>query len=440
MSKIGISFQGTLKLYRDIAKRLKKHDAIAELVDNAFDADATRVSIDIDKDSIVVADNGVGCCDFDTLMTLNGSNDYGGKKTGRFGQGLKVAAMALGDTLKVVSRTYDRSLKFSLHWPTTDEDVPKKDTVHRGSSGTTIEIGDLRQNNRQNGIDTLRADLCWTYRSAMLGGSKIVMNGEQLIPTALPPMKSKKVSSTVLSDGRSIHVVAGIMEEGDLQHAPGMHVFYSIRNVCRLTPPKGSVRFFALVDISDRPGTNARTGGPGVWGIGRHKTDLDPEHEDEIREFISEQMADVITQSQREPMIIKHLSLLGDQETTAGGHGTNRPVKTKGGKSGKGGVGDDDGPRRVRGGLHVYFDQLSGDTVGEMRDDGVVLNLENPFVGPLAESRERPETESSVTVLAANIIAAERLSKEQSLYAMLASSQQDYLGEILAKYALKRNR
>jgi len=56
------SFQWIPRSFRSSARRLvgQSHIALAELIKNSYDADATRVEVTVRPDSIVVSDDGHG--------------------------------------------------------------------------------------------------------------------------------------------------------------------------------------------------------------------------------------------------------------------------------------------------------------------------------------------------------------------------------------------
>ncbi|MFC7612752.1 ATP-binding protein [Actinokineospora soli] len=85
--------------------------ALADLVDNSIDAEATHVLIRIvtvagSPRSLYVADNGRGMSPevIDTAMTVGGRRDYQGGDLGHFGLGLKAASFSQARSLTVMSR------------------------------------------------------------------------------------------------------------------------------------------------------------------------------------------------------------------------------------------------------------------------------------------------------------------------------------------------
>lgn len=84
--------------------------AVADLVDNAIDANATRVEIDLVADGpdswLRVADNGLGMSAhrLDEAMRYGSDSDYQPRSLGHFGLGLKTASLSQCRRLTVASR------------------------------------------------------------------------------------------------------------------------------------------------------------------------------------------------------------------------------------------------------------------------------------------------------------------------------------------------
>src|SRR3954470_6898106 len=83
---------------RDIGYDLPS--AVADLIDNAIDANATNVAVDIVADGAVswlrVSDDGVGMSSarLDEAMRYGTHADYRSKSLGHFGLGLKTASLS----------------------------------------------------------------------------------------------------------------------------------------------------------------------------------------------------------------------------------------------------------------------------------------------------------------------------------------------------------
>lgn len=85
--------------------------AVADLVDNSIEADATQVAIDIEFDGddswVRIADNGRGMKpkELQEAMRYGSERDYDSNDLGRFGLGLKTASMSQCRRLSVASRS-----------------------------------------------------------------------------------------------------------------------------------------------------------------------------------------------------------------------------------------------------------------------------------------------------------------------------------------------
>lgn len=87
------------------------HTAIADLVDNAIDAGATRINVRVEfagaASRIIVSDNGSGMtrAELDEALRFGSRRPYASADLGRFGLGLKTASLALGRRLTVLTRS-----------------------------------------------------------------------------------------------------------------------------------------------------------------------------------------------------------------------------------------------------------------------------------------------------------------------------------------------
>lgn len=110
-----VKFQADSALLRELGERLvgQPHIALAELIKNAYDADATLCTIYVDRDQIIVADNGHGMTEAEFLthwMTIGTRNkqergvsrDFGRNVTGSKGVG-RLSAQFLAHKLDIVT-------------------------------------------------------------------------------------------------------------------------------------------------------------------------------------------------------------------------------------------------------------------------------------------------------------------------------------------------
>jgi len=101
-----------------LSKRMadhKPHDMICELVDNALDAGAERVWVELGRRSVTVADDGSGMEDIDDAIRFGKGTRAGrlrGGVLGRYGVGMTDALCKLGPKADVATlRDLDEHLK-----------------------------------------------------------------------------------------------------------------------------------------------------------------------------------------------------------------------------------------------------------------------------------------------------------------------------------------
>lgn len=126
-----VKFQADSALIRELGERLvgQPHIALAELIKNAYDADATLCTIYVDEDQIIVADNGHGMSKAEFLthwMTIGTRNkqtrgvsrDFGRNVTGSKGVG-RLSAQFLAHKLDIVTASKidpSEQLKAFVNW------------------------------------------------------------------------------------------------------------------------------------------------------------------------------------------------------------------------------------------------------------------------------------------------------------------------------------
>ena len=166
-----------LQLGRDSIKN--PTTAVIELVKNGYDADATSISVDIQKDVIRIFDNGSGMS-FETLSNNwlrigysdKKKNTYSLKnrrKTGEKGIG-RISADRLGESLTLITKTKDGpAVQLSVQWNDFDIEgadlsqvpvyIKALDKFSSFQKGTEIIIHGLRQDWQKADIERLYIEL-----------------------------------------------------------------------------------------------------------------------------------------------------------------------------------------------------------------------------------------------------------------------------------------
>ncbi len=87
---------------------ISNEEAIIDILDNCFDADSKTIKVLVDKKltKILIADDGIGMTDTELDNALDvGSNDKESGSLGKFGVGLKISALSMGNKLTILTKT-----------------------------------------------------------------------------------------------------------------------------------------------------------------------------------------------------------------------------------------------------------------------------------------------------------------------------------------------
>ncbi|MDE0077129.1 MAG: ATP-binding protein [Chloroflexota bacterium] len=252
-----LRFSVDSQLMGELGERLvtRNHVALAELVKNAYDADASKITIefcDYQEEgeeelfpSIVLHDNGHGMrfTDVDAhwmrIATANKVRHpvtltYGRPKTGNKGIGRfacqRLASELVLTTVAKVGKNYERTKVF-FQWAdfttgTTLTNIPckyKTETVASDTPGTTLELIGLKDEWLQRDFNTLRRSISWLTmaREVRRKGFEIdpgfaielraveFEEGEGLILDQLVDAGWGRLLGEVLSDGRASLKLSG---------------------------------------------------------------------------------------------------------------------------------------------------------------------------------------------------------------------------------------
>ena len=246
-----LHFSVDSQLMGELGERLvtRNHVALAELVKNAYDADATKISIEFcnyQEDgsdellpSIVLHDNGHGMpfTDVDAywmrIATANKARQplsptYGRPKTGNKGIGRfacqRLASELILTSVAKIGQHYERT-EVTFKWAdfaagTTLTSIPceyKTETVASDTPGTKLELIDLKESWLERDFNTLRRSISWLTMAREVRrkdfqadpGFAIELlaqqfdQGEGLILEQLVDSGWGRLHGQVLSDGRA---------------------------------------------------------------------------------------------------------------------------------------------------------------------------------------------------------------------------------------------
>lgn len=258
-----------------------------EAIDNAFDANASKVAVIIDDDAVIFSDDGVGISR-DRIKSIAVLGEHGEMSTtqlGRFGVGVKYQAFNAGDLLEIDSISRDGRVRLQIDWAEIMltakwqiEDAQWTPVLAGTPTGTRLEVSVLRNAKRFN-LDDLRHRLAEMFYPALAEGRQISINGVALIKPKDPALTDIVNQQLMFDGGRSADVRAGILVDAE-SPLYAVHIGYKHRVImprCSLgCNGGGSRRMFARVTLSKE------------WELGRFKNDLpDDDQRDELDQALS---------------------------------------------------------------------------------------------------------------------------------------------------------
>ena len=205
--------------------------AIADLVDNSIDANATNIRITISEDmqKIFIADDGIGM----SAEVLNTAIKLGGKKAhdnnsdlGKYGLGLITASLSMGRVLRVITKNdnkYNTAVldydvvcdtnKFiaDFHESTKNEIEAFDYRTQNASSGTIIIIDkcDLIQYTKAKDFtDTLESHLGQVFRSFLINNKHIFINGTE-VGVKDPLFRDRAIATKLIDTNVEIRTTSG---------------------------------------------------------------------------------------------------------------------------------------------------------------------------------------------------------------------------------------
>jgi hypothetical protein len=227
-----------------------------ELIDNAIDAEATLIEIDIDhrikgQGIVVVKDNGNGMANA-AKSFQPGRHVATGKDQGssRYGIGLKDAAFRLGKRVVIVSvRDQKRSkaiadvnvMMNSGRW----EVLLRRWTDTKSPRGTAVTISSVDFQINPTNVARLKTELEKIYNTALRAGRTIVVNGCELEKTPAVKLRNERIIDGDL-DGKKFRVRGGFVVAGQPQVSSGVTIRLPYRVICA-----GERLGFEKYDISD---------------------------------------------------------------------------------------------------------------------------------------------------------------------------------------------
>lgn len=256
-------------------QKIEPYIALAELIDNAIDAEASEVYITVGSDEIKVKDNGNGIVPSKISSILKfGKHEVSGvhDSMGVYGVGAKDAMSGLGAFAQVRSVAGNELMTLQVDWDELARSTKWEARARREhtdkQTGTEIIIKRL---NRTYKLGPICKNLSYLFTPILLKGKKIIVlnqdSGEQrlLEPMLLPKMGDRIVRTIASPDGKwRFRVQAGLVKHNDRK---SFTLEYKYRILCDTDEPNENFvpgpRFMAYVELQ-----------AGDWEVLKHKDGL----------------------------------------------------------------------------------------------------------------------------------------------------------------------
>ena len=449
---IAPDIKGTIASVR--VKGLDWIQILGELIDNSFDADATRVEIALDKRELTVDDDGVGCNDIERMLTLGKHSRHGTTKLGRYGVGLKEAAWWLGGPTRIETRHGDQLLRIHLDWDRMSSwFVPRPEIEQNdGKRGTRIRFESISQDRRipdGERLKQLLSDLAFTYSPAIRAGRQIVFRRSRQPALVLQrhelPQLTDIVDTTIEVDGKQARVHVGIVPAGVDNPRPGIiytHAFRVIHHSALGCGGLGSSRIAGWVSL-DRG-----------WALSRNKDDI-AAYRDELGDAVFAAIRPIVEKASTQAMTLKSASLSAALTTmfraVLGSAEANAKAQRDGARNKTGSVqptGDGAKHKRARktqrgsrfrdikaGEFRIDF-KPCGDALGEVDLVGSEVWLND--LHPLIQDAKRDDDRRSLIVMACHLLVSRDIDSATPLLTICrdggeARKVEVALGKLLAE-------
>lgn len=275
--------------------RLGWHDCMAELIDNSFDAGATRVVLHWSGKNFTVEDDGRGMPDVSAAVKFGSHRKHSTTNLGMFGVGLKDAWLWLSDTFSIRTTRDGKTIRLTAgvsQWTQVDGRWVGPDPVVNaalsGEVGTALTFGPLYRNRTAAGDEAI-SKLGVTFMPALNSGKQIVVvrknGGRKAIVAFRLPAMQESIEETFIVDGKSVTIQIGIAQEGEQIIEPGFLVCYKHRVI-----KSGSQIGTKHYNASRMVGRIVLGSG---WALTPHKNDFS-DYSDELADAVYERISGML--------------------------------------------------------------------------------------------------------------------------------------------------
>lgn len=268
---------------------------LGELCDNSIDADATRIDIEFGPKSLILTDDGNGCDNIEKMLTIGSHYKHKSTRLGRYGVGLKDAACWLWGSLAIKTTSGGMLRSARVDWESLSKSpswkLPAPPAVQTASKpGTQLAFSGITK--RLPDAEDIAEELGYTFAPAILWGRQIRIARPRkpavLVKAWQMPDLSNQVNERFEINGKRVHLVAGIVGDGELNERSGFSVCHEHRIICNTSFGSGG---YSTARICGTLTLDA------AWSLSRNKTELVDESSEDLQAAVFYYCEDILKQS-----------------------------------------------------------------------------------------------------------------------------------------------
>ena len=430
-----------------VNQNLSWREALGELMDNSFDARATRVEIDFASKTLTVRDDGDGSEDVAAMLTLGSHAGTAHTKLGRFGVGLKDAAVWLASSLDISTVRMGQLRVCKIDWDlllraaTWDVPDPVMEPT-QSVNGTTLTFRGVRRAHPP--FESLIDALGFTFMPALRSGKQIVVRhgGRQTVckPYELPPLESI-VEDVFDVRGKSVRLRAGIVKSGSKNQHPGfifVHAFRVIEESSLGANGYSTSQVTGIVELDRK------------WDLGKNKSKLTDVDAEALGEAIYARCREMLEKASQRARNIELDNLTGKAQALISDALSDVIARERRGRGTSKGTAAatasnlrrinvgmiQPGPRDLKhrsGGVSLDWNAYGDERLGEvdLTSRRITLNLDHPALDRMRQS-DNPDGIAALALTVFCVQVFEREAQGKFAFARNHSDVMAALGPILA--------
>jgi hypothetical protein len=279
---------------------------LGELVDNSFDASATRIDIEFASKSMTVSDDGSGCDNVEKMLTIGAHYKQSSTKLGRYGVGLKDAACWLWGRLQIRTTRNGSLRRADVDWDALSKSkswkISTPDPAQATGHGTQLVFSDISR--KMPDFESLAESLGYMFAPAILWGRQIRIFRPRKAPICVRawqmPDLSQQVNERFEVNGKRVHLIAGIVPQDCVNEKSGFNVCHEHRMICNTSFGSGGYstsRICGTMTLDES------------WMLSKNKTELVDDDSDELAAAIFYHCEGILKASSEQAKFLRNTAL-----------------------------------------------------------------------------------------------------------------------------------